>query len=138
MHCLHEQSPNSAKTKRRCSTEVTKEMAPNVHEGMTEKGLIMALVDDSIGYYSYHGAAQQVEDFLAGESGSYSERGLACFKGDLTKEVEAAVSHWNRQSQQKKDALREFGEQLSKVKDWVTAATISMTYPTMRWPDASR
>ncbi len=98
----------------------------------------MALVDDSIGYYSYSGAAQQVEAFLGGETGSYSERGLACFKGNLTKEVEAAVSHWNRQSQEKKEALRRFGEQLSRVKDWATAATISMTYPTMRWPGASQ
>ncbi len=113
-------------------------MAPSIPEGMTKEDLIMALVDDSIGYYSYHGAAQQVEDFLAGESGSYSERGLACFKGDLTKEVEAAVSHWNRQSPEKKEVLRRFGEQLSTVKDWVTAATISMAYPTLRWPDASR
>ncbi len=113
-------------------------MAPSLPDGITKEDLIMALVDDSIGYYSYSGAGQQVGAFLAGQTGSYSERGLACFKGDLTKEVEAAVSHWNRQTREKKEALRRFGEQLSKVKDWATAATISMAYPTLRWPDASR
>ena len=113
-------------------------MPPKLPEGMTREDLIMALVDDSIGYYSYQGAARQAEDFLAGETGSYSERGLACFKGDLTKEIEAAASHWNRQSQEKKEALRRLGKQLSRVKDWATAATISMAYPTLRWPDAPR
>ncbi len=113
-------------------------MPPGVPEGMTKEDLIMALVDDSIGYYSYQGAAHQVEAFLEGKAGSYSERGLACFRGDLTKEVEAAVSHWNRLSQEKKEALRRFGGHLSKVNDWATAATISMAYPTLGWPDASR
>jgi hypothetical protein len=111
---------------------VTRPHPRTLPEGMTKDELIMALIDHSIGYYSYQGAKMHVEDYLNGATGTYSERGMACYGADMVKEISAAVRWWGMMSPEKKETFRRLAEPLAKLDDdWATSATIGAMWPTM-------
>ena len=100
-----------------------------------EKGelwVISALIDHSIGYYTYSSAKSFINSVLKG-LGWYAERTVACYRGDYMKELKQAVEwfeHLEKTRPEKVKALIEFVSKTANL-PWETQQTISQLYPTM-------
>jgi hypothetical protein len=119
----------------RLCRDCAKELNTHTAEEMSDKELIAAIVDDSIGYASPGHAAKHVEDFREGGDSAYCERGAAVFDQDLDALIESARAHWlpiQENNPEKAAALLETVEQWQEVEQESTAASmgVSVLYPT--------
>jgi hypothetical protein len=103
---------------------------------MSDKELIAAIVDDSIGYASPGHAAKHVEDFREDGETAYCERGAAVFDRDLDALIESARAHWlpiQENNPEKAEGLLETVEQWQEVEEQeglIASMGLSSLYPT--------
>ncbi|WP_188788225.1 hypothetical protein [Halobellus salinus] len=103
---------------------------------MSDKELIAAIVDDSIGYASPAHAAKHVKDFRQDGSAAYCERGAAVFNRDLDSLIESARGHWvsiEQGNPEKAEQLLETVEQWQEVEEQegpMASMGISVVWPT--------
>jgi hypothetical protein len=103
---------------------------------MSDKELIAAIVDDSIGYASPAHAVKHVRDYREGGESAYCERGAAVFDRDLDALIESARAHWLRietGNPEKAERLLETVEQWQEVEEQEGPAAsmgTSVLYPT--------
>jgi hypothetical protein len=120
----------------RLCRDCAKETNTHTAEEMSDKELIAAIVDDSIGYASPAHGARHVEDFRNGGSEARCERGAAVFERDLDALIESARAHWLRIEEgnpEKAEQLLETVEQWQEVEEQEGPAAsmgISVLYPT--------
>lgn len=120
----------------RLCRDCAKETNTHSAEDMSDKELIAAIVDDSIGYASPDHAVRHVEDYREDGESAYCERGAAVFDRDLDALIESARAHWIRIKQgnpEKAEQLLETVEQWQEVEERegpMASMGISVLYPT--------
>ncbi|MDD5615029.1 MAG: hypothetical protein PHH85_02370 [Candidatus Methanoperedens sp.] len=101
-----------------------------------EKGmdwLIAAMVDGSIGYHSPNSARMLIQRILEGETHSWCERCLACYKGDLLSMVDSDVRvfrYLETIDSQKVERLTKFVQAAGNLTP-LQEMGLSAMYPTM-------
>jgi hypothetical protein len=111
-------------------------MNSHTAEDMSDKELIAAIVDDSIGYATPDHAARHVEDYREDRESVYCERGAAVFDRDLDSLIESARAHWLRietGNPEKVERLFETVERWQEVENQegpMASMGISVLYPT--------
>lgn len=96
-----------------------------------EDWLIAAMVEGSIGYYSPN-IAQNVLKGMKESGSSYSERNMACFRGDAVQELDYDIKQFERLEKTQPEKARElisFVKRAKKVSDFGTNGTFSFLYP---------
>ena len=102
-----------------------------------DKGMdwaIAAIIDGSIGYYSYKGAKLLLEEIKKGKTTDYSERCYSLYGGNAVK----MVAHDFRMFKYKEEVLPdqakaniEFANKMGQIKDEADALTVGLLYPTL-------
>ena len=120
----------------RLCRDCAKETNTHTAEEISDKELIAAIVDDSLGYAGPAHSKIHIEDFREGGDTAACERGAAVFDRDLEALIESARAHWLRIEQgnpEKAEQLLETVEQWKEVEEQegpAASMTISCLYPT--------